>query len=61
MAEPTSLDILWADTPAGEQAFDGGAGFPEPVRRYLGHTIAPGARLANAVRLQMRSLSHRSH
>ena len=53
MVEQTPLDSLWAGTPAGEQTFDGGAGLPEPVRRYLGHAIAPGARLANAVRLRM--------
>jgi hypothetical protein len=53
MPDAITLDSLWNDTPAGERVFDGD-GFPEAVRRYLTHAIAPGARLANAVRLRMR-------
>lgn len=53
MTDAITLDSLWAGTPAGHRTFDGGAGFPEPVRRYFSHAIAPGARLANAVRLKM--------
>ena len=53
MATDVLLEALWDTTPAAERPFDGGAGAPEPVRRYLTHAIAPGTRLANAVRLRM--------
>lgn len=56
MSEPLSLDSLWDSAPASDQIFDPACltGLPEPARRYLEHTIAPGTPLASAVRLRMR-------
>lgn len=50
-----ALDKLWDEAPPAEQRFDAGnlGALPEPVRRYLGRAIAPGASLASAVRLSM--------
>ncbi|HEU4753760.1 MAG TPA: DUF6544 family protein [Armatimonadota bacterium] len=50
-----SLSALWASAPppAGPFHPDHTACLPEPARRYLTHTIAPGTPLASAVRLRM--------
>jgi hypothetical protein len=50
-----SLDELWDATPSGTRTFqpEQVAGLPEAARRYLTHAIAPGTRLASAVRLRM--------
>jgi hypothetical protein len=55
MTKALRLDKLWESAPAGEGAFGAGltAGLPEGARRYLEHAVAPGARLATAVRLLM--------
>jgi hypothetical protein len=52
----TTLDSLWDFTPAAagrmfhpEQI----AGLPPVTQKYLEHAVAPGTRLANAVRLRM--------
>lgn len=57
-ARELSLDELWATAPADERIFAAGAagelaGLPGAARRYLEHAIAPGTRLASAVRLSM--------
>ena len=51
----TDLDALWQSAADGEGRFDPGdlAHLPQPVQRYLAHAIAPGTRLAAAVRLRM--------
>jgi hypothetical protein len=55
MSAAPTLDELWRSTPAATETFSPSrvAGLPEPARRYLEHAIAPGARLASAVRLSM--------
>ena len=55
MNEALSLDELWDEAPRAERRFDPNLPnhWPEPVRRYLDHVIAPGAPLAKAVRLSM--------
>lgn len=55
MTKALRLDDLWGFAPAGEGAFGPRllSGLPEGARRYLEHAIAPGARLASAVRLRM--------
>lgn len=55
MPKVPSLNELWESTPPGEQSLGSGhlAGVPDAARRYLEHAIAPGTRLASAVRLQM--------
>ena len=51
----TTLDDLWSGAPESDETFDPTSisHFPEPARRYLEHTIAPGTPLASAVRLEM--------
>jgi Family of unknown function (DUF6544) len=55
MVYAPSLDELWHSTvPAGERLTPGTlCGLPEGAQRYLEHAIAPGTRLARAVRLRM--------
>ncbi|MEW6499161.1 MAG: DUF6544 family protein, partial [Cyanobacteriota bacterium] len=55
MSKQVSLDELWKSTPSDEQAFqpDALTGFPDVAQRYLEHAIAPGTKLASAVRLRM--------
>ncbi len=50
-----SLDGLWNSTPVDGELIDRGrlSLLPAAARKYLGHAIAPGARSACAVRLQM--------
>jgi hypothetical protein len=50
-----SIDELWESAPTSEQTFNPAslAHLPEVTRRYLEHAIAPGAKLASAVRLWM--------
>src|ERR1700687_1046242 len=55
MSDVPSLDELWRSAPPAEGTFPTPrvAGLPEAARRYLEHAIAPGTRLASAVRLRM--------
>lgn len=55
MAKGFSVDCLWNAASPGDLTFqpDQVSGLPEPVRRYLEHAIAPGTKLASAVRLRM--------
>jgi hypothetical protein len=55
MTRETSLDEIWESTPPGEGVFlpDRLSGLPEAAGRYLEHAIAPGTKLASAVRLRM--------
>lgn len=55
MNEELSLDALWDSAPSGERTLSGieASLLPEAARRYLEHAIAPGTRLARAVRLSM--------
>jgi hypothetical protein len=55
MIKATSLDDLWNSAPLAEQTFGLShvEGLPDAARSYLNHSIAPGTRLASAVRLQM--------
>jgi hypothetical protein len=50
-----SIDYLWDTTPPAKKAFDPQdyKQLPEPARRYMEHSIAPGTPLAAAVRLEM--------
>jgi len=50
------LQELWASAPSLAGSFDPScvANVAEPARRYLEHAIAPGTRIASAVRLRMR-------
>lgn len=50
-----TLDELWDGVCPGSETFDPArvAHLPEPAQRYLLHAIAPGTRLASAVRLTM--------
>jgi hypothetical protein len=54
-AQEISLDELWESAPSNEQTFNLASlsHLPEVTRRYLEHAIAPGAKLASAVRLSM--------
>jgi hypothetical protein len=51
----SSLEDLWQSAPQSEGIFNPAeiSGLPAPARRYLEHAIAPGTRLASAVRLRM--------
>ena len=51
-----SLDELWATARDEGRRFDPAqiAAYPDPVKRYLNHAIAPGTVLASSVRLRMR-------
>ncbi|MEQ9671090.1 DUF6544 family protein [Coleofasciculus sp. G2-EDA-02] len=55
MSKAVSLDELWESTPPSEQVFqpDQLVGLPDAVQGYLNHAIAPGTKLASAVRLRM--------
>ncbi len=55
MRKPVSLDELWKLAPPGEQVFQPDAlkDTPDVAQRYLKHAIAPGTKLAPAVRLRM--------
>lgn len=55
MASNASLDELWRTTPETTADFPPHhlESLPEPAVRYLRHAIAPGTRLATAVRLRM--------
>jgi uncharacterized protein DUF6920 len=55
MKTPIMVD-LWNSATSGAGIFPpvNLASIPEPARRYLEHAIAPGTRLASAVRLRMR-------
>lgn len=59
MFAESSLDQLWNSAAQSNGAFDPGrlSGIPEFARRYLQHAIAPGTKLASAVRLQMHGQS----
>lgn len=52
---PLSLKQLWQSAqPSGQPIYTGAdSAWPEPVRRYLDHAIAPQTPLATAVRLRM--------
>ena len=49
------FDELWDSAPRGDRMFepDDFSQLPEAVQRYFSHSIAPGTRLASAVRLRM--------
>ena len=55
MTKSTSLDMLWNSATPTDLTFslDKIAHSPEAARRYLEHAIAPGTKLASAVRLKM--------
>ncbi len=55
MAKQVSLNTLWNSTTSQDRGFylEDYTHLPEAARRYLGHAIAPGTKLASAVRLQM--------
>lgn len=55
MSKVSFIDELWQDTPPADQILDSSrlSGLPDAARLYLEHAIAPGTRLATAVRLQM--------
>ncbi|MBE9126693.1 hypothetical protein IQ257_20290 [Coleofasciculus sp. LEGE 07092] len=55
MSTQVSLDELWKSAPSSEQVFqpDALTGLPDIAQRYLEHAIAPGTKLASAVRLRM--------
>jgi hypothetical protein len=61
-----SLDELWESAPISKQIFkpESLTHLPETARRYLEHAIAPGAKLASAVRFWMHGeiqLEHKWH
>lgn len=55
MSKQVSLGELWKSAPLSEQVFqpDALTGIPDIAQRYLKHAIAPGTKLASAVRLRM--------
>lgn len=55
MSDAPSIEELWRSAPPAEGTFPPPrvAALPEAARRYLEHAIAPGTRLASAVRLRM--------
>ena len=55
MTKQISLDALWNSATSQERVFhlDDFTHLPEAARRYLDHAIAPGTKLASAVRLKM--------
>jgi hypothetical protein len=55
MTRQISLHELWDSAPLGERTFPASdlSRLPEAARRYQQHAIAPGTRLARAVRLRM--------
>jgi hypothetical protein len=61
-----SIDELWESAPISERIFnpESLSNLPETARRYLEHAIAPGAKLASAVRFWMQGeiqLEHKWH
>jgi hypothetical protein len=56
--QPTDLDALWEAAPQSTRVFDPAefTHLPASVQRYLSHAIAPGTRLAAAVRLRMHGM-----
>lgn len=55
MPGKSALNHLWESATSNSQVFDPDrlTHLPDPVQRYLNHSIAPGTPLATAVRLQM--------
>ncbi|MBA3923186.1 MAG: hypothetical protein H0X31_16430, partial [Nostocaceae cyanobacterium] len=55
MSKSISLNTLWESATSSELAFssDRLSHLPEAAKRYLEHAIAPGTKLASAVRLKM--------
>ncbi|MDY6782263.1 MAG: DUF6544 family protein [Cyanobacteriota bacterium] len=55
MNKQVSLDELWNSAPSGDRVFrpEDFANLPSGARRYLERAIAPGTKLASAVRLRM--------
>jgi len=55
MPKQISLNTLWNSAPYQDRIFrlDDFTHLPFVARRYLEHAIAPGTKLASAVRLQM--------
>jgi len=54
MTKKPSVNELWDSVSIGERIWSGGApALPDAARRYLEHAVAPGTRLASAVRLRM--------
>jgi len=55
MTKQISLDALWNSATSQDRVFhlDDFTHLPEAARRYLDHAIAPGTKLASAVRLKM--------
>jgi hypothetical protein len=55
MPHDQSLETMWADAPAATGRFEPEMvdHLPEPARRYLRHTLAPGAPLSTTLRLSM--------
>jgi hypothetical protein len=55
LGKQISLNALWRSAPVSDRNFqpDARADLPNPARRYLKHAIAPGTKLASAVRLRM--------
>jgi hypothetical protein len=60
MSRIPSIDGLWHATPTSDRSFDPEAlsHLPGTARSYLTHAIAPGTRLASAVRLRMHGKIH---
>ncbi len=55
MSDQLTLRDFWNSAPIGKERFDPGRldDFPEPVRRYLKHSILPDGLMAHSVNLQM--------
>jgi len=55
LSKQVSLNALWQSAPSADQIFQPECltHLPDPARRYLEHAIAPGTKLASAVRLRM--------
>lgn len=55
MSNELSVSDLWESVPSAENVFQAAnlSHLPDAVQRYLEQAIAPGTRLAQAVRLQM--------
>lgn len=55
MPRDRTMDELWETAPRTTARFDPAhtTHLPEPARRYLAHTLAPGAPLAHAARIEM--------
>jgi hypothetical protein len=53
--QEVSLDELWESAPVSDRIFtpESLTNLPETAQRYLEHAIAPGTKLASAVRLKM--------